>query len=279
MAMMGSDNRLGMGLRVCVLVGAQVDAARRACAGEVAERLHLPLIEGDETKAEGFEVALVETGARLELRVLRGYPGDAGIVGGRGVGCELMGIDTTSGPGRSLSQPMVKAVGIRKREAYRPVVFDATAGLGEDAWLLASLGCEVRACERNPVTHALLVDGLRRTAEVRPEVTARVRVELGDGVEMLEKLAGEAAEARPDVVYLDPMFPTGRKTAERKAMRVLRLISGDDVDADKLLAAALKVAKRRVVVKRPLRGDALRGPVPMVVHKGKSLRFDVYGVG
>jgi 16S rRNA (guanine1516-N2)-methyltransferase len=102
---------------------------------------------------------------------------------------------------------------------------------------------------------------------------------LGDGVTVLERLAGEALEDRPDVVYLDPMFPTGRKTAERKAMRVLRLISGDDLDADRLLGAALKVARRRVVVKRPLRGEALRGAEPMVMHRGKSLRFDVYGVG
>jgi 16S rRNA (guanine1516-N2)-methyltransferase len=262
-----------------MIVGAQVDAARRAAAGEVAKRLHLPLVEGEVAAAEGFDLALVETGVRLELRVLRGYPGDQALVGGHGVGCELTQIDTTSGPGRSLSQPMVKAVGIKKREAYRPRVFDATAGLGEDAWLLAALGCGVRACERNPVTHALLVDGLKRAAEARPEVAARVRVELGDGVTVLERLAGEALEDRPDVVYLDPMFPTGRKTAERKAMRVLRLISGDDLDADRLLGAALKVARRRVVVKRPLRGEALRGAEPMVMHRGKSLRFDVYGVG
>lgn len=221
-------------------------------------------------------MALVETGARLELRVLRG---ESSLIGGHGVASELLKIDTASGPGRSLSQPMVKAVGIRKRQAYRPVVFDATAGLGEDGWLLASLGCQVRMCERSAVTHALLVDGLARAAQVKPDVAARVCVTLGDGVEMLEALVCGPAEARPDVVYLDPMFPAGRKTAERKAMRVLRLVSGDDGDAARLLEAALRAARRRVVVKRPLRGEALSGREAMVVHKGKSLRFDVYGAG
>ena len=35
-----------------------------------------------------------------------------------------------------------------------PVVVDATAGLGKDAFVLASLGCHVTMAERNPLcTH------------------------------------------------------------------------------------------------------------------------------
>ena len=79
----------------------------------------------------------------------------------------------------------------------------------------------------------------------------------------------------PDVVYLDPMFPTGRKAAERKPLRVLRRLVGDDADAGELLAAALRVAKRRVVVKRPLRADPL-GAKPTATHRGKAARYDVY---
>lgn len=273
MAITGSNLGFGSVLRCCVVVHESVDPARRAAAAGVARGLGLMLFEG-EAADDSFDVALVETGVRLELRVLRGDPL---LLGGHGVASELAQIDTTSGPGRSLGQPMVKAVGIRKREPYRPTVFDATAGLGEDAWILASLGCTVHACERNPITHALLRDGVARAHASHQETAARVSVALGDAAEALNVLAGKAEAERPDVVYLDPMFPTGRKTAERKAMRVLRLISGDDADAGDLLAAALKAARRRVVVKRPLRAALLGEAVPMVVHKGKSLRFDVYG--
>jgi 16S rRNA (guanine1516-N2)-methyltransferase len=234
----------------------------------------VPFFEQD-APPSGYDLALVETGQRLELRVLGGDPA---LVGGHAIACELTGIDTTSGPGRSLGQPLIKAVGIKRRDPYRPRVLDATAGLGEDAWVLASVGCEILAYERNPVTHALLADGLMRAGTARPEVAQRMRVLAGEGIEALRALADTDAADRPDVVYLDPMFPLGRKTTERKAMRVLRLLSGDDADADQLLAVALLAANRRVVVKRPLRSAALQGPEPTVIHKGKSLRFDVYAV-
>jgi 16S rRNA (guanine1516-N2)-methyltransferase len=74
------------------------------------------------------------------------------------------------------------------------------------------------------------------------------------------------------------MFPTGRKAAERKPMRVLRRLVGADGDAAKLLGHALQVARRRVVVKRPLRAPALGG-TPTTTHKGKALRYDVYAIG
>ena len=222
-----------------------------------------------------LDAALVVTDHRLELRVIRG---DKALLGGHGVACDLTALDTTSGPGRSLSQPLLKAVGIKKRNPYRPTVLDATAGLGEDAWVLASMGCNVTACERNPITHALLDDGLCRAVKIHPDTAHRISLNRSDGVSLMQQILKNNAD-RPDVVYLDPMFPTGRKTAERKAMRVLRLVSGDDADAGELLDAALKTATHRVVVKRPRLAAPLDGPAPAVVHKGKSLRFDVYPVG
>lgn len=250
------------------------DPQRRAAANELALSMSIPLFNQDGPPTN-YDICLIQTSQRLELRVLGG---DVSIAGGRATTCELTEIDTRSGPGRSLGQPLIRAVGIKRREPYRPRVLDATAGLGEDAWVLASVGCEVLAYERNPITHALLVDGLHRACETEPLTAGRMRVKQGDGIEVLHALADVDATDRPEVVYLDPMFPLGRKTAERKAMRVLRMLSGDDLDAHELLAAARCVATRRVVVKRPLRSPALQGPEPTVVHKGKSLRFDVYVV-
>ncbi len=259
---------------LCVIIRSEITP--RISAGDAcAKELGVPVHEL-ETLPERFEAALVVADLRLELRMLRG---EEALIGGHGVASELATLDTKSGAGRSLGQPILKAIGIKRRNPYRPSVLDVTAGLGEDTWVMASVGCVVSACERNPVTYALLADGLRRANEADPKTAGRIDITQGDGVSVLLERSKLDRADRPDVVYLDPMFPLGRKTAERKAMRVLRMISGDDPDADRLLKAALETATNRVVVKRPLRSPPLPGPVPPVVHKGKSLRFDVYPVG
>ena len=51
--------------------------------------------------------------------------------------------------GGGRGEAVAKAVGIKG--SYLPDVVDATAGLGRDAFVLASVGCRVRMLERNPV--------------------------------------------------------------------------------------------------------------------------------
>ena len=65
--------------------------------------------------------------------------------------------------GGGCGEAVAKAVGIKGD--YLPDVVDATAGLGRDAFVLASVGCRVRMLERNPVVAALLDDGLARYAD------------------------------------------------------------------------------------------------------------------
>ena len=50
-------------------------------------------------------------------------------------------------------------------------MLDATAGLGRDAFVLATLGCEVVLCEREPVLACLLRTGMAAAAEV-PDLSA-----------------------------------------------------------------------------------------------------------
>ncbi|HAD42901.1 MAG TPA: 16S rRNA (guanine(1516)-N(2))-methyltransferase, partial [Plesiomonas shigelloides] len=59
--------------------------------------------------------------------------------------------------GGGRGEAVAKAVGIKK--GYLPDVVDATAGLGRDAFVLASIGCRVRLLERHPVVAALLDGG------------------------------------------------------------------------------------------------------------------------
>lgn len=257
--------------------------SRRDRAEVVAAQLGLPLAKKfNDPHPLHLAVALADDADtdRLELRVVQpGHP----LSAGRGVFADLTQLDTRSPAGRSLKTPLLKAVGINRRSgSERPRVLDATAGLGEDAWLLAAAGCAVTAVERQPVIHALLADALERARVTAPDVAGRITLaDCADAGALLRAWERSGGEDRTcDVVLIDPMFPGAarRKTTERKPMRVLRWLAGEDADADKLLDPALRVAVRRVVVKRPRRARALAGREPGVVHAGRGLRFDVYPV-
>ena len=178
--------------------------------------------------------------------------------------------------GGGRGQPVAKAIGM-KGQASRDVV-DATAGLGRDAFVLASLGCAVRLVERSPVAAALLADALTR-AHAHPDtadIAARMTVIHADASDWLASLA---PEARPQVVFVDPMFPdTGNKAAAKKDMQAFQEVIGGDDDSPRLLAVALAAARERVVVKRPRLGADVAGPPPTSRQVGKSTRFDVYSV-
>ena len=175
--------------------------------------------------------------------------------------------------GGGTGQMIAKAVGVQP--GVRPQVLDATAGLGRDAFVLASLGCSMTLIERQPLIAALLEDGLaraRQSTEVAP-IAAQMRLLQGNAIELLSAWTDEA----PQVIYLDPMFPHRDKSAlVKKEMRLFRPLVGDDLDAPALLAAALALASHRVVVKRPRKAPCIEGAKPSYVLEGKSSRYDIY---
>jgi len=177
--------------------------------------------------------------------------------------------------GGGVRQALARAVGLRG--GARPSVLDATAGLGRDGFELAGLGCHVTLLERSPVVHALLRDGLARAQASAAATCGRISLHLADAAEVLLGLAGDTAVQHPDVVYLDPMHPPRDKAAlVRKEMRLLRAAVGDDADAAALIEPALVMARQRVVVKRPLRAEALDGRPPDWSVSGRTTRYDVY---
>ncbi len=155
---------------------------------------------------------------------------------------------------------------------------DATAGLGRDSFILAAAGFSVRAIERHPAIACLLWDGLDR-ARLSPDgaaVADRIVLQWGVAHDILHDLS---EQERPDVVYMDPMFPERTKQAlVKKEMRLFRDLVGDDLDGESLLDVALQTARKRVVVKRPRKADAVAGRKPGYQLLGKSSRFDVYPV-
>ncbi|QQS55773.1 MAG: class I SAM-dependent methyltransferase [Candidatus Competibacteraceae bacterium] len=244
--------------------------ANLAVAAALAAELHLPLATIPFTSA--FTRLLVVTPTRLELRTLDSdAPGPVYVDFIAGAAAHRRRF----GGGRG--QPLARAIGLKGGAA--PTVADVTAGLGRDAFVLACLGCTVWLIERSPVVAVLLRDGLRRAAhdaEIGQMVRERLHFHSGDGRECLPRLT---ASQRPDVVYLDPMYPHRQKSAwVGKEMRLLRQLAGDDADAPSLLAVALTCAGNRVVVKRPRLAPALSGPPPTARIVTPNTRFDLYRV-
>ena len=169
-------------------------------------------------------------------------------------------------------QALAKAAGLVR--GATPEIVDATAGLGRDAFLLASLGAKVTLIERSEKMHALLAEGLERAAAEGgryAETVARMTLLFGDSCALLPEL-------KPQVVLVDPMHPPRGNTAlVKKEMRQIREIVGTDPDAERLMQVALEVAQNRVVLKWPLRAEPMAG-IRKPSHQilGKSTRYDVF---
>jgi 16S rRNA (guanine1516-N2)-methyltransferase len=206
--------------------------------------------------------------------------------------------------GKSGADGLLQAVSPRQAS-----VMDLTAGLGQDALLIATRGgaSRVTLVERDPVVAALLRDALRRVAllaftsddtQLRTATTAlrgRLALQQGDGCAVAEALVAAAPDDDndpfPDICYLDPMFPARTKTARvKKNMQVLHgLLASQEVPEEerllaeeRLLRAALALAQRKVVVKRPVQAAPLGRdssnplPEPSYEIRGAVNRWDVY---
>ncbi|OZB37479.1 MAG: hypothetical protein B7X35_00055 [Halothiobacillus sp. 14-56-357] len=174
----------------------------------------------------------------------------------------------------TLREPLAKAAGLRANR--RPMVIDLTAGLGRDAWALASTGCTVFAFERHPLIHFLLSDALMR---------ARLGSKTHEIASRIHLYGSDARAAWPDTIkpdehtvwLMDPMFPERQKSAlVKKDMRIFHELVGVDADADALFAWARLQPANRYVVKRPPYAPALAGAKPSMSISSGRVRFDCY---
>ncbi|MHC4697227.1 MAG: class I SAM-dependent methyltransferase [Planctomycetota bacterium] len=251
------------------VVAASGDEQSHTRAESLARELQLPLVKSSELSPERFALALQVSKRGLEL-------GEVGRRRSRPVRVDFARGPTayrlrTARVGRQL---IARAVGLRGGAV---TVLDATAGFGRDAFLLAHLGCRVVAVERSAVVGALLRDGLARAAaETRYEldtIAKRIRLVIADSRSVLREMPDADA---PDVVYLDPMYPSRKKSAlAKKEMRICRMLVGDDPDALDLLEVARGVARQRVVVKRQRHAPPL-APGRAIEYLGRTVRYDVY---
>lgn len=153
-----------------------------------------------------------------------------------------------------------------------PVAVDCTAGLGEDSFLLAACGFKVLLFEYNPVIFALLEDAVKR-ARVIPElheISERMTVINEDSISGLKKLG-----FTPDLIYLDPMFPSKQKNAlTQKKLQMFQQLEMPCMDEKSLLESAISVSPKKIIIKRPLKGPFLSDVKPNYSISGKAVRYD-----
>lgn len=246
-----------MSKKVAVLC---VDPQCRADSERLANEWGVSCLESPDDAQ--FDFYYVITAERCELRAAKYYA------------MAPFYIDFLHGPiayrcrrGGGRRQPLARAMGLKP--GYNPRVLDLTAGLGRDAWVLASLGCEVVMIERSPVVAALLNDGLQRALCIQP---LSIALEVMDAADYIQALS-----IPPEVVYLDPMFPDKSKTAlVKKEMQILQYIVSEPDDSQRLFALACRSGCQRVVVKRPQWAPSLGAIKPDAAVATKRHRFDIY---
>lgn len=235
-------------LVVCMGKGAQRDAAEA-----LARRVGAPLADHP-----GEELTLLIDGSGVSLNGFGlSYKGDF----------EQMLHRVSDG---RLQHEMLAHVA--KTTDPNPTAIDATAGMGEDSFLLAACGYRVTLFEQNPVIAALLRDALRRAKKhlALREIAERMQLVEGNSIELMPKLLDRA-----DLIYLDPMFPARQKSGLiGKKLQLIQKLEQPCFEEAELLNAALQIRSKKIVIKRPLKGPFLAGREPGYSIRGKAIRYD-----
>jgi len=147
--------------------------------------------------------------------------------------------------------------------------------------VLATLGCPVTMLERSSIIFCLIENAIERAS-----LNEKFAPILEQGFNLINRDANEYIEeqlrakaAPPDVIYIDPMYPHRKKSAlVKKDMQILQRLHGVDDNPATLLENALRFAKKRVVVKRPVQAETLSEKKPNTRIKSKKTRYDIYTI-
>lgn len=174
--------------------------------------------------------------------------------------------------GKGRGQNLAKAVGFKFNK--NRTIIDATAGLGYDAFILASLGANVTLIERSEKIYDLLKAAISEAKLYGGEISKivnRMNLLFGDSKDILPNIA-------PEVILIDTMYKDRKKSAlVKNDMRLVREVVGSDSDHVELINVALKNASKRVVIKQPRYAETLDN-IKACSHQilGKTIRYDVY---
>ena len=89
--------------------------------------------------------------------------------------------------------------------------------------------------------------------------------------------SADEALKRPDVIYLDPMFPERQKSGlVKKKFQLIHYLEAPAENEEALMQAAIAAHPFKIVVKRPAKGPYLAGLKPSYSLDGKAIRYDCY---
>ena len=181
--------------------------------------------------------------------------------------------------GGGRGQAIAKAVGLKS--GNNPSILDTTAGLAGDAFVLATLGCPVTMIERSAVLFTMIENALERASlseaftPIINQGFIAINCDANDYIK--EQLLNDTIA--PDVIYIDPMYPDRKKSAlVKKDMQILQRLHGEEDNSAELLDNALRYARKRVVVKRPIQAEPLSEKKPNTCIKSKKTRYDIYTI-
>ncbi|MBO1927208.1 class I SAM-dependent methyltransferase [Thiomicrorhabdus sp. 6S2-11] len=251
-------------------------------AQALAKRLQLPILTECDFRKKEDALLTWQTPKKSEYLQLSLLPPDSGVIS----------IDFFGGKkahrrqfGGGKGQPLVRAMG--SVENGQPSIFDATAGMGGDAFVLASLGFKVHMNERSSIIAALLDDALQRAQLMADngeldresmQILQNLSLSHGDSAQVISEFARQGV--RFDSIYLDPMYPhKKKKAATKKEMATFQKLLGPDMDSSHLLESALQHANYRVAVKRPKGAEPIAHSVqPSTAIESPNTRYDIYSI-
>ena len=229
-----------------VTTGRRTDPGNVSIARETAQRLAIPFApRGDasiEEICEAYDADFVLV-AKRGLLTLQTRAGELAFHSNM---AHLRLKNIRFGDGRDR---MAEAMGL----ARGMDVLDCTLGLGADAIVASFVVGEegsVTGIESSPLVAAVTGYGLAHfTAENYPmqEAMRRIRVVQVDALDFLRG----AADGSYDVVYFDPMFR--HPLTESRNLSPLRLVADSRPLSSETVQEALRVARRRVVLKENAR--------------------------
>jgi 16S rRNA (guanine1516-N2)-methyltransferase len=170
-------------------------------------------------------------------------------------------------------QALVKACTNKQRSIK--TLLDLTGGWGIDSYILACHGLRVTMLEQNEQVYNICLHSLQHANTTKQNPANRGQLELlhRSSASFLNELDESDSY---DCIYLDPMFPEHKSGAKpAKDMQILQHLT-ENQDIDTCFRLALAKTRNRVVVKRPAKSAPILNMAPDMVHREKTIRFDVY---
>jgi 16S rRNA (guanine1516-N2)-methyltransferase len=146
------------------------------------------------------------------------------------------------------------------------IIFDATAGLLNDALIMCNLGYKIIAVEQSKILHTMLSLGLL----IYPKAK-NLNIICGDSKDL-------SLKHNFDAIFFDPMFESSGSALRDKQFRMIKeILALEPIQNNnhKTFEQLRSIPDKKLIVKRPIKAKPFSEDVNYQV-KGRSIRYDVY---